>query len=108
MELIDDIYWILFKYIYHIQYINQINRLFYLIQQDIITKIKKIQKCYRKYIFRLYLKSKIVYRKKDIDSIDLIWDSTFSVFILDIYKTQLLYTEINNIFLPPKTTPTQI
>ena len=31
MELIDDIYWILFKYIYHIQYINQINRLFYLI-----------------------------------------------------------------------------
>lgn len=99
MELIDDIYWILFKYIYHNQYINQINRLFYLIHNNIITKIKKIQKCYRHYQFRLYLKSKIVYRKKYIDSIDLIWDSNFSVFILDMYKTQLLYTKINNLFL---------
>ena len=99
MELIDDIYWILFKYIYHIQYINQINRLFYLIHNNIITKIKKIQKCYRNYQFRLYLKSKIVYRKKDIDSIDLIWDSDFSIFILDMYKTQLLYTKINNLFI---------
>lgn len=99
MELIDDIYWILFKYIYHIQYINLTNRLFYIIHKNIITKFKKIQKWYRNYQFRLYLKSKIVYRKKDIDSIDLIWDSNFSIFILDMYKTQLLYTKINNLFL---------
>ena len=99
MILINDIYLVVQKYIiYNIHIFSRVNKYSYSIYKDIVNSIIKIQKCYRRFILKENLKSKIIYRKRDINCIDLLWDPNYSPFVYHCYKTNILCKKLSKLF----------
>ena len=99
MILINDIYLVIQKFIlYNMHIFNRVNKYSYSIYKDLIKSIIKIQKCYRRFILKENLKSKIIYRKKNINCIDLLWDPKYSQIIYHCYKTNLLCEKLSKLF----------
>ena len=99
MILINDIYLVIQKFIiYNMHIFNRVNKFSYSIYKDFIKSTIKIQKCYRRFILKQHLQSKIIYRNKNINCIDLLWDPNYSKIVYHCYKTNILCNELSKLF----------